>query len=363
MKRCIIHVGAGKTGSSSIQSLLSSSKDEMKSQGFAYLGRMLEVYVDLQDLPRDSWQFNSGWPAWLASKGAATEAFVLRLHEQLDRLEKEGLHTVIISNEGLLDHVSAFRLIVKALAMRGIEVDILAVLRRHYEWAFSAYLQWGIRHKTFPGRTLSFRQWVSRRKPQFGKSLVAWRDCPGVSRLKLINYSAVPDVIPVFLDRIQLQLPYSRKKTRVNEAASAMEAFLLAIYNDHREGCVLPRETMGVLSRLKSQDHVMRHDSNHNWSETSEEDIHHVIELCRHDLNAVNELLRANGQPVFPDENKQMPSLPLSLTSLSLKPERCQEELLASMLSIIVSMDQQLQSQERQLSVLSKQLLRKRNED
>jgi len=273
IKRCIIHVGAGKTGSSSIQSLLASSKAEMESQGYAYLGRMLEVYVDLQTLPRQSWQFNKGWPEWLFSKGAENEAFVLRLYEQLDGLEKHGIHTVIISNEGLLNHTAAFERVIDSFAARGIIVDVLALLRRHYEWAFSAYLQWGVRHKTIPGRILPFRQWISRRTPLFASSLLAWRDCPGVNGLRLINYSAVPDVIPAFLDRIELRLSYNKNTTRVNQAASVLEAILLGTYNDHKIGSVLPRQAEGVLKRLQSEHHVLHKESNNAWSQTSQRDI------------------------------------------------------------------------------------------
>jgi len=65
-------------------------------------------------------------------------------------------------------------------------------------------------------------------------------------------------------------------------------------------------------------------------------------------------LLLDDGQPLFADESEDPPSLPSSLTSLDLGAEQQQAELVAAMLSIIVSMDKQLQVHERQMAGLKK---------
>jgi len=357
LKRVVFHIGAGKTGSSSIQSLLASSSKVLADQGVAFLGRMLEQQVELQLLPRESWQRNGGWSEWLSSGSNATEGFVARLGEQLDALEELGIHTVIISNEGLLHNLLNFKPILLQLAERGLRIEVVAVLRRHYEWAFSAYLQWGIRHKIIPGRVLSFGQWLDRKRPKFAPSLLAWRDCPGVDHLILINYSSVSDVVPEFLSRLGLELAYEPSSSaRINQAASLLEALVLSTYNDHQDGSVHPHEASGLLQRLESRKHIFRSESNHNWPGIGEFDIKQLVKLFGEDLDATNNLLAADGQPTFPNEIVQPPSLPGSLTKLDIPEHRRQEELLAALLSIVVDMDHQIRAQQQLLSQLNRKL-------
>lgn len=357
VKRCIIHIGAGKTGSSSIQGLLAASSEPLAEQGVAFLGRMLEQHQHLQQLPCEPWQRNGGWPQWLAAAERLSEAYAERLEQQLNALGECGIHTVIISNEGLLPHVEAFRPVVERLAERGLAVDAVAVLRRHYEWAFSAYVQWAIRHKTNPGRVLSFRQWLERKPPCFAPSLRAWRDCPGVGQLLLINYSAVEDVVPAFLDRLDLQLPHSDiRSERANPAASLLEALVLATYNDHQEGPTHPNDASGLLERLQAMQHVARANTNLSWPGTQDFDLQELVAVCAADLAATNGLLQADGQPPFADAEQQPPMVPSSLRSLEISPQRRQDELVAALLSIVIHMDQELRTQKKMLAQLRRKL-------
>ncbi|MFW6731899.1 MAG: hypothetical protein ACODUE_09240 [Synechococcus sp.] len=361
LKRAIIHVGTGKTGSSAIQELLASSGEQLAGQGVAFLGRMLETHVKLQQLPQASWQKNGGWPEWLKHSSATTDAFLERLNEQLNALEKEKIHTIILSNEGLMDHVAVMQPIVAALAERGLVVDVVAVVRRHYEWAFSAYLQWGLRHKTMPGRVRTFRQFLKQRPPRFAASLRAWRDCQGVSDLLLINYSVNPNIVPAFFERLGIELPEDKvENVRVNPAATLLEALILATYNDHRDGVVHPLEASGVLKRLESSGHVLQRTPNHGWPGGTEEDLELMERLCREDLNATNGLLSQDGQPTFPGANEKAPTLPTSMTDLNMAPQRRNEELLAALLSVVVDLDQHLRKQQHELDDIRKLLRKKR---
>jgi hypothetical protein len=357
LQRAYIHIGTGKTGSSTIQDLLADSQQLLLDQGVAFLGRMLEQHINLQKRPREVWQRNGGWPEWLSSMktGNTADAFVDCLEEQLDALEALGIHTVILSNEGLLEQSSVMQPVVNALTARGVEVDVVAVLRRHYEWAFSAYLQWGVRHKTITGRVLPFRRWLKQRPPRFAPALRAWQECPGIHKLVLVNYTAVPDVVPAFLHRLGIQLPYSSNNAeRSNRAASVLEALLLSTYHDHREQVVHPQETRGVLQRLQEQGHVLRTEGNHLWSSCTTADLEPLVMLCRDDLAATNALLEADGQPTFPDDSAKPPQLPSSLTELNLPPAQRRDELLAALLSVVVGLDQQVRDQERQLQELKR---------
>jgi len=359
IRKAYIHIGTGKTGSSTIQRLLAGSHSELTAQGVSFLGRMLEQQVHCQKRQREVWQENGGWPRWLESvrDGGTAEAYIACMEEQLDALGAQGTHTVIMSNEGFFEQAEVMKPVIAALAARGIQVEIVAVVRRHFEWAFSAYLQWGVRHKTMKGRVLSFSQWLTRRPPLFAPALKKWSNCPGVDRLILINYSAVPDVVPDFLKRLGLELDYNKDAApRVNAAASVLEAVLLANYHDHREDVIHPVETAGLLERLRNRGHVLRRERNLQWSRCTENDIQPLVDLCKDDLTETNELLRAHGQPLFADEKELPPTLPSSITGLALPPLRQQEELLAALLSIVVDLDQQVRSQDQQLRQLRREI-------
>lgn len=359
LRRAIIHIGTGKTGSSAIQVTMASAGEQLAGQGVAFLGRMLETHLHLQQLPQASWQKNGGWPEWLKKSSATPETFLERLQEQLTALEAQGIHTVILSNEGLMDHVVVMQPVLRALAERGLDVDVVAVVRRHYEWAFSAYLQWGLRHKTIPGRVRPFRQYLKQRPPKFAASLMAWKDCKDVNSLLLINYSEKPDVVPAFFDRLGIQTPMTEvKNTRVNSAATLLEALILATYNDHREGVVHPLEASGVLKRLEASGHILQRVPNHGWPGGNEEDLGLLERLCGEDLKATNDLLAENGQPTFPDAGEKPPSIPTSMTDLNMAPQRRNEELLAALLSVVVDLDQQVRTQQHEITEIRRMLKR-----
>lgn len=189
LQRAWIHVVTGKTGSSSLQHLLVTSSQRLGEQGVAILGRILEQQVAHQKLPGQPWQDNAGWSRWLAAihSGESYHSYLACLNEQLYHLEDIGTHTVILSNERYLAQVDIMMPVASSLAKRKLKVIVFSAVRQHSEYAFSAYPQWGVRHKTIPGRVLPLRQWLRQSPPQFARGLKSWPDCSGVSTEELCS--------------------------------------------------------------------------------------------------------------------------------------------------------------------------------
>src|SRR5690554_5696112 len=99
-RKLIIHVGMGKTGSSSIQQTFAKNKEFLASNGVAYLGLMMEHLP----LPNQyEWRRVMGWvnlikmPREEADQGLA---HMLKIAD--DRLPKD-LHTLVWSNESFFN--------------------------------------------------------------------------------------------------------------------------------------------------------------------------------------------------------------------------------------------------------------------
>ena len=94
----LVHIGHGKTGSTSIQQTLLKNRDAMLERGIAYLGRMLE-HCETSE-PKE-WQHADGAVRLLHQMPADTagQEIYSVLTEELDRLKTIGVHTAIWSNE------------------------------------------------------------------------------------------------------------------------------------------------------------------------------------------------------------------------------------------------------------------------
>jgi hypothetical protein len=287
--RLIFHIGAGKTGTSSIQNTLRNSVDLLKSKGIWYLGLMLE-HAPEHSQP---WQIASGSETFHATEATAAG---LQLHQVLfatvAAAREAGVHTLVWSNESFFDRNSKARSTLKALIEDGVDVRFVAYVRRHDAWSRSAYVQWAIKHKTNIGPVMRFQDWFKRRPARFApalQSLIA--DFPG--RLLLRNLDTVKDAVPDFLALLPLggaTIP----ETRDNVTPDSVEILLRALFNTRVKEKILPVR----FDRL-----VGRHaDFNQTPGEylralmPTDEDLREVRVQCAADRSALNELLRANAQ-------------------------------------------------------------------
>ena len=245
--KVIIHVGAGKTGTSSIQKTLGLNRSELNRQGIEYAGLMFEYMVQKYDWQRASASevFHS-----LAPKEAALQVLDI-IETNIPTLESQKIHTLIWSNESLFERNEKVILIAEELLARNIEVEIIAYIRNYDSWSQSAYKQWGIKHKTYEGPIRSFKNWFAGRHVHFYGPLDRFRNkFPNL--LKLKNMDSEKDVVPGFLKLCGITTE-TVQVIKANESPSNEELFLRALFNNGVRGKALPNlfENM-VLSRKKN---------------------------------------------------------------------------------------------------------------
>lgn len=98
----VLHVGTGKTGTTSIQNLLRLNRDVLGERGILYPrspGRGRHVKLGLSFRSDDEYE---SMPAWHQMRARSPERFRRRFHRRLlDELEKVGPRRVVFSDEAL----------------------------------------------------------------------------------------------------------------------------------------------------------------------------------------------------------------------------------------------------------------------
>jgi hypothetical protein len=234
----ILHIGAGKTGTTSIQNVLLANEAIIREQGFKYIGLMLENAYSINY----SWQMkttvNTDFFSMPQEK-ACDEACSI-LSDTFHKAEKEGIHTLIWSNESFFDNSAYLIPIIKKVQSEGINVTIVAYVRNYESWAKSAYIQWGIKHKTYKGRLKTFKEWVVNQQPSFSKKLEPYFKNFS-EHLVLRNMDALidKDVVKDFLSLAAISNE-DIASIKTNIAPESEELLLRALFNSTYPAQVLP---------------------------------------------------------------------------------------------------------------------------
>lgn len=300
----LIHIGAGKTGSTSIQFTLKNAREALLAQHTAYAGLVLE-YV--QGARKYDWCTEGAPQKFFKSddsKRTKDEIYSV-LRDGLERYAARGVRKVIWSNEAFLtrrDHVLD---VVQRLAQDGVPIRLIAYVRRHDKWARSGYVQFGIKYKTYPGPLRTFAEWVNSQDIGYLHSLEAWRKAfPG--KLEIYNFDTAGDVVTHFMDKAGLE---GIEVVRANDSPSNALLAVWAAFNNRSEAPILPNAFMRMAKPLKIL------TSRYSLSPPIEELLPSAAQLVavqeryRMDLERVNRLLAENGEPpmVFdaPDEKSR----------------------------------------------------------
>jgi hypothetical protein len=288
----VVHVGHGRTGSSSVQRTMLESLEQLEGQGIFFLGLVLER-VDVGEGP--AWQYAYGSPELftMPPEVAAQEVYDV-LAAGLAQARQAGASTAVWSNEWILQREAFVLPALARLRAEGVDVSVVAYVRRHDDWARSAYIQWGIKHKTYPGIVRPFAEW----KPAFGEDnfefapvLEPWAQAFG-SSFHLFNFDAVDDVVQHLLALIGVEgVPtYDANASAPPEVLTAN-----AVFNSMTSDQVMPdrfefhHQRAGNPLRLPQLDHLMP---------TSAE-LEALVAASAEDIAAVDALLAERGQPTL----------------------------------------------------------------
>lgn len=301
----IFHVGDGKTGTSAIQRTLREHPSELASAGVAYLGLMLErAPVRIHD-----WQAAARIEEFHAlgeARGAAEMADVLRAC--VAPLREQGVRRAVLSNESLFGRSAASIAALQRLREDGHAVSVVAYVRRHDGWARSAYVQWGLKHKTYEGPIRDFGDWAAKRKFALAPKVARWHSAFG-SDFHLRNFDATADAAADLLQWLGLA-PDRFGRERRNEAPSPEELALRALFNHRQEG----RTQVMRFSRLFDSENVDFRQPLASWFVSlgpTGAQLRAIAEAHAGDRELVNAVLAENGQP--PMDTSELPHADLVL--------------------------------------------------
>lgn len=296
MVKLIVHIGHGKTGSSSIQETLLASRQALTDQGVAYLGLMLE---HSQNTVRPAWQQRSGSDAFFAvdhdSAHANDELFAV-LQEALSLLDAHGVTRAIWSNEWLAQRSRMVLPALQRVAAQGHTIEIQCYIRRHDKWAISAYSQWGLKHKNYAGPIRRFADWLpifGGRGMRFAGDLAPWDNVFGQD-LRVFNFDAVGDVVEHFLmvNHLQGIVPI-----RDNVSPPSVEIAAQAVFNSRSEAPVRPFEYGRIAALLQREttrgDSLPTIDALFPDAKTLAD----ILEERCDDIAALDQMLQRSGQP------------------------------------------------------------------
>jgi len=236
----IIHIGMGKTGSTSIQNHLEENISFYESKKVRYLGLILENFQGNSKL---SWQKKSYAHAIsdILNNESLKCEFRNLLQQALDKAKIEGLEKVILSNEGLGESLTIFCQLLEEINLDGVRVKFIAYIRNPLDWSLSAYSQWGIKHKTYTGEVQSYLSYFNSRNIDFANQLEPLKKLQHESIY--VNYDEVSDTVQDFLARCKIQINFDlfeSNSKKDNVKPSKAELFYRAVFNTRRNETTLP---------------------------------------------------------------------------------------------------------------------------
>ena len=295
MVKLVVHIGHGKTGSSSIQETLLHNTPILARQGVKYLGMMLE-YADVEG--RLPWQRLDGSDAFFdgISASDASEQLYDVLNRCISDLRRDGFSLAIWSNEWLATRGAHVYPALKKIKDSGTDIEIQCYVRRHDRWIQSAYIQWGIKDKSYEGPIKTFEEWLEEfgeRDISFAPTLHFWDDL-FASRLRVFNYDSAGDVVEHFLRSNGIS-----GASLIKENVTPDQVLLAAqsVFNGRKRRRVSPIE-FGPVSRF-----VTRADENGavlpplDLLTPSVGSLQEIVASRRDDIEDVNRFLLRSGEP------------------------------------------------------------------
>ena len=235
--KVFLHVGMGKTGTTSIQAALRGGTEELALQ---HVKVVEELVPDVEDK-------RTYLNILQSADSEEQEEYAKSFASEVKKLsEAKGVETVIVSNEGLFGTVARIEPFLKALKSH-LDVQVIAFIRHPSDWLPSAYAQWGISHKRNPGKVPTFEV-ETRRLIHLYKSIDDWYEI-FEDQVTLLPYEPGSDTVAVFAETAGIELPKAEKRllTRSEDAELLMRAF----FNDQDKGAALPARFNRIVMNTK----------------------------------------------------------------------------------------------------------------
>lgn len=337
--KLIIHIGAGKTGSTSIQKTLLINDEILKNNGIWYLGLMLErankkLFDWQKNLVHIIQDFNQ------KKEEEITSQIVEILKEIIKEAKSKNIEKLIWSNESFLvsnhNFLPALNILKKEI---GLEVEFIVYVRGYISWMQSAYLQWGIKHKTYKGELRSFNEWsINFHKPFFFKQINGLLHKIEDFPIYIRNMSASKSIINDFCE--VLDIDSSRlNEIRDNDALKGEELFFRTLFNSNYKEEVLPNifeESFKNIDFSKTPKEFLEEYL------PKKSDLEKVLEDTNQDREELNFLLSSQNQPIV-EENIKKKELKID-----------SEKLLLSISQIVINQSKEIEKLKKEIEALKK---------
>lgn len=292
--KLIVHIGAGKTGSSSIQAALEASKHALADRKIKYLGLMHEHGLGASE---PSWRKHGGSPDFFlrAPRDEAIEQLKAVLLEEIRHPDHADLDALIWSNEWMFERADRIIPALQQVQGLGIKIGIIVYVREHHKWIASSYVQWGIKNKTYPGPVRIFSDWIKGRLFKVERILEPWLGAFG-DQVRVFNFDATNDVVAHFFDKIHVSCNTS---LRENVSPPSADLAAWAVFNNRYKEQVPENRFASFLRRLR------RHNENAVAVPDlasllpTEDDLKQQSDFYREDREFLNQLLIKSGEPEF----------------------------------------------------------------
>jgi hypothetical protein len=236
----VLHIGMGKTGTSSIQQALSDNAEGLHGQGRLYMGMWF-------GLAGRQFLGLAGQHRFFQSDDAAMRAHAERLVARLRILQAEtGIGRFVYSNEEFYGQVRKMAPFVSAL--RGLaDVRLVAYARDPREWLPSAYNQWSVFHKNYTGPLRPYNE-MARTLVFVYSGFRLWGETFG-DILTVRPFFKSLNVVEDFARTLglTLALPAQRTLERIDPA----EGLMRAVYNNRLDGNILPAQFDAALKGVE----------------------------------------------------------------------------------------------------------------
>ena len=287
----IVHIGAGKTGSSSIQGALRRNRDLLLDGSIRFLGQVLERTAQPK---KYAWQAREEAGRFFRPDDEVERANQVAdvLIEEFGAAENAEVTRYIWSHEAIARKGKFLIPALMKVQEQGVRIQIIYYLRRHDEWAKSAYVQWGIKHKGNVGRVRSFKEWMTPGYANHYDHLQTWLEAfPDM--VKIRNYSAISDVVSDFSSALDLELKLEGMP-RANTSPGNELLAAWAVYNSRADR---PRKPHLFQSIAKRANLFANSPDLPPISELlpDAEDLGDVVEAVKQDAEALNKVIGEQG--------------------------------------------------------------------
>lgn len=336
--KLFIHMGFGKTGTTSIQKTLLKNNKILKNNGIWYLGLVLENCKRKYNWQKSTVPIMS---EFIKLKKEETINQILDvLNETIIEAKNKAIHTLVWSNEGLWGKKDEILEVVKRLRDK-IDIYFIFYVRDYDAWMFSAYKQWGLSHKTYEGKLKSFKEIKNKFLPNFYNKIKFFQyEFP--KNIIVRNMSDVKDVVEDFCNLLNIDFK-KINKLRLNESNSNEELFLRALFNSKFDRKILPNEFNTVIGKKIDYKESPKYFLKKYFP--TEEDIKDNFEKSKDDLKEINRLLINQGQKPLKEEISKIKEFNFD-----------NEKLLMALSDLVIKQSIKIKELEKEIEELKKKI-------